>query len=158
MDEHSGPDHLSSSLTDLMTSLMVIFILLLIVFVSHTANKDASVTHLLLKDLLVKLQPQHLHEDAVHLDPHDRNAILVIVPDRLVNFDRGEATLGDKGKNFLHEFTPALANALCSKDVRRNIDSIVVEGHTDDAQRSLCGWAVRSDRTPTRLYGTTTTS
>jgi hypothetical protein len=33
MEEASAPDHLSSSLTDLMTSLMVIFILLLLVFV-----------------------------------------------------------------------------------------------------------------------------
>jgi hypothetical protein len=32
MEEHGSSDHLSSSLTDLMTSLMVIFILLLLVF------------------------------------------------------------------------------------------------------------------------------
>ena len=39
-----APDHLNSSLTDLMTSLMVIFILLLLVFVHRTAGKDAAVT------------------------------------------------------------------------------------------------------------------
>ena len=44
MDEQGSSDHLSSSLTDLMTSLMVIFVLLLLVFVSHTASKDAAVT------------------------------------------------------------------------------------------------------------------
>ena len=48
MDDQSNSDHLSSSLTDLMTSLMVIFILLLLVFVSHNASKDAALTDVLL--------------------------------------------------------------------------------------------------------------
>ena len=50
MDDHGNSDHLSSSLTDLMTSLMVIFILLLLVFISHTASKDPALTDLLLKN------------------------------------------------------------------------------------------------------------
>ena len=40
MEESNSSDHLNSSLTDLMTSLMVIFILLLLVFVNRTANKE----------------------------------------------------------------------------------------------------------------------
>jgi len=60
MDEHGNSDHLSSSLTDLMTSLMVIFILLLLVFVSHTASKDAALTDVLLAKLRQELQPQGL--------------------------------------------------------------------------------------------------
>ena len=49
MEEPNSVDHLNSSLTDLMTSLMVIFILLLLVFVHRTAGKDAAVTDVLLK-------------------------------------------------------------------------------------------------------------
>ena len=49
MEDQSNTDHLNSSLTDLMTSLMVIFILLLLVFVHRTAGKDAAVTDVLLK-------------------------------------------------------------------------------------------------------------
>ena len=44
MEDQNNGDHLNSSLTDLMTSLMVIFILLLLVFVHRTAGKDAAVT------------------------------------------------------------------------------------------------------------------
>ena len=51
MEDQSNPDHLNSSMTDLMTSLMVIFILLLLVFVHRTAGKDAAVTDVLLKRL-----------------------------------------------------------------------------------------------------------
>ena len=51
MEDHGSSEHLSSSLTDLMTSLMVIFILLLLVFISHTASKDAALRDVLLKRL-----------------------------------------------------------------------------------------------------------
>lgn len=134
MDEANAPDHLSSSLTDLMTSLMVIFILLLLVFVSHTASKDASATDMLLRDLLKQLQPQNLKEDAVHLDPRDRNAILIVVPNGLMDFDLGNATLKAKGKEFLESYTPALASVLCEGPLSKDVDSVVVEGHTDKGQ------------------------
>ena len=57
MEENENPDHLSSSLTDLMTSLMVIFILLLLVFISHTVSKDAALTDVLLAKLQKDLKP-----------------------------------------------------------------------------------------------------
>jgi flagellar motor protein MotB len=134
MDETNATDHLSSSLTDLMTSLMVIFILLLLVFVSHTASKDASATDMLLRDLLKQLQAQSLREDAVHLDPRDRNAILIVVPNGLMDFDLGNATLKLKGKDFLEGYTPALAQVLCAGPLSKDVDSVVVEGHTDRGQ------------------------
>ncbi len=43
MDESGSSEHLSSSLTDLMTSLMVIFILLLLVFISGSASEISRV-------------------------------------------------------------------------------------------------------------------
>jgi outer membrane protein OmpA-like peptidoglycan-associated protein len=131
MEEHDSPDHLSSSLTDLMTSLMVIFILLLLVFVHRTAGKDAAVTDVLLKRLRHDMVPQGFTEDAIRPDPRDRNAILVIVPDRLMNFETGKATLRPEGERFLRSYVPRMAGVLCSNQFRPNIESIVVEGHTD---------------------------
>lgn len=68
MEEQSNSDHLSSSLTDLMTSLMVIFILLLLVFVSHTASKDAALADVLLAKLRKELQPQGFNENSIRPD------------------------------------------------------------------------------------------
>ena len=34
---------------------------------------------------------------------------------------------------FLQQFTPKLAQTLCSKDYRDKIDSVVIEGHTDSS-------------------------
>ena len=80
MDESSSPDHLSSSLTDLMTSLMVIFILLLLVFITRTAIRDPALTDVLLKELIGKLTPQGFPETDIHTDNRDPSAILLIVP------------------------------------------------------------------------------
>lgn len=131
MEEQGNSDHLSSSLTDLMTSLMVIFILLLLVFVSHTASKDAALTDVLLSKLRKDLQPQGFTENTIRPDPRDRNAILVIVPGKLMNFQVQKADLKEDGREFLKAYIPNFAHILCSSDYRASIESIVVEGHTD---------------------------
>lgn len=131
MDEASNSDHLSSSLTDLMTSLMVIFILLLLVFVHRTASKDAAVTDVLLKKLRQDLIPQGFNEKTIRPDPRDRNAILVIVPDRLMNFETGKSSLRPEGEQFLKSYIPKFAEVLCDAQFQSSIESIVVEGHTD---------------------------
>lgn len=131
MDDHSNHDHLSGSLTDLMTSLMVIFVLLLLVFISHTASKDAAMTDVLLKKLKQDLIPQGFREESIRQDPRDRNAILVIVPGKLMNFETQKSDLQPEGRMFLQSHIPAFANVLCGQQFRSSIDSIVVEGHTD---------------------------
>jgi outer membrane protein OmpA-like peptidoglycan-associated protein len=131
VEEHDNNDHLSGSLTDLMTSLMVIFILLLLVFVSHTANKDAAVADVLLRKLRQELVPQGFEEQSIRPDPRDRNAILVIVPGRLMNFELQRSTLQPAGATYLQTHIPQFAAVLCSPEFRSSIDSIVVEGHTD---------------------------
>ena len=100
-----------------MTSLMVIFILLLLVFVHRTAGKDAAVADVLLKNLRDELTPQGFNEKTIRPDPRDRNAILVIVPDRLMNFETGKSTLRPEGEKFLKTHRPALAEVLCSDRV-----------------------------------------
>src|ERR1700722_134707 len=106
MEESNSVDHLSSSLTDLMTSLMVIFILLLLVFVHRTAGKDAAVTDMLLKRLLRDMKPQGFNEKTIRPDPRDRNAILVIVPNGVMSFETGKSTLRREGEQFLQTYIP----------------------------------------------------
>jgi len=131
MEEPSNVDHLNSSLTDLMTSLMVIFILLLLVFVHRTAGKDAAVTDVLLSKLRDDMKPYGFSDQTIRHDPRDRNAILVIVPDRLMNFETSKSTLRPEGQQFLKEYIPEFAEVLCAEQFRSSIESIVVEGHTD---------------------------
>ena len=139
MDEHDSTDHLSSSLTDLMTSLMVIFILLLLAFISHAARKDAAVADVLLRKLQADLKIQGIDNNKLKRDPRDPNAILVIVPGDLMNFQTQRADLKLEGNEWLDRNIPQFAAALCDPKYAASVDSIVVEGHTD-----ANGWAGRS--------------
>jgi flagellar motor protein MotB len=131
MDESGSPDHLSSSLTDLMTSLMVIFVLLLLVFLDRKAGADPAVADTLLKKLRQDLVPQGFNDNTIRPDPRERNAILVIVPDRLMNFETGKSALQRDGERFLKTSIPKFADVLCSDQFRSSVESIIVEGHTD---------------------------
>ncbi len=134
MEESNSPDHLSSSLTDLMTSLMVIFILLLLVFVQRTAGKDAAVAEVLLKRLKEELtdsQDRKFSNETFKQDGQDPNTILIVVPDRLMNFETGSSSLRSEGESFLGDFVPKFANIVCAVEFRSSVESVVVEGHTD---------------------------
>jgi flagellar motor protein MotB len=131
MDEHDSSDHLNSSLTDLMTSLMVIFILLLLVFVHRTAGRNVAITDALLKTLRTDLIPQGFATKDIQIDKKDRNAILVIVPDNLMNFEIGQSNLKPEGEDFLRTRIPKLAEVICGAEYRDSVESVVVEGHTD---------------------------
>jgi len=131
MAEDDNHDHLNSSLTDLMTSLMVIFVLLLLTFVTRTAGKNAAVTDALLKVLKRELVPQGFRDQDIVQDKRDRNAILVVVPDQLMNFKLGEYQLRPEGEAFLQTHIPNMAKVLCGSEYRSSIESVIVEGHTD---------------------------
>ncbi len=134
MEESNTPDHLSSSLTDLMTSLMVIFILLLLAFITKSAGGNQAVRDVLLKRLQHELVPQGFSEKNIRKDEKNPDTILVIVPERLMNFETGQSALKQEGQQFLRTHIPQFASVLCGSDIRPNIDSIVVEGHTDKQQ------------------------
>ena len=157
-DEHVG---FSSSLTDLMTSLAVIFILLLVA--SHN-NKQRQVnasqqqldetrahfeaaqrallqaqqqTHTTRQNILVALQ-QALDVFAVQgvkaeADPRDPLGLLVLVPEGLLEFAVNRDTIPPGGMAFLRHFTPKLATAICSETFRDEINTMVIEGHTDSS-------------------------
>jgi len=152
---------LASSFTDLMTSLAVIFILLLVA--SHnneqqkldTALVTTEVTRQQLEDaqrrlaeaeqetrttryqILVALQEamQVFTAQGVstEMDPRDPLGLLIIVPEGLLAFGINEARIPPAGLDFLRYFAPTLARTACAPRFRDEINSIVVEGHTDSS-------------------------
>lgn len=128
MEDSNSPDHLSSSLTDLMTSLMVIFILLLLVFVQRTGAKDPAAAARLLRELERQLKPGAADSPTIK---QEQNRILLIAPERLMSFESGSSALSDRGKGFLQEKLPPISGILYDRRFRDGIESIVVEGHSD---------------------------
>lgn len=152
---------LHSSLTDLMASLAVIFILLLVA--SHN-NKQQQLharqeqlettrsrfeaaqqelqqaqqhTHTTRQNILVALH-QALDVFAVQgvraeADPRDPLGLLVLVPEGLLEFAVNRDTIPPGGIAFLRRFTPKLASTICSETFRDELSTIVIEGHTDSS-------------------------
>jgi outer membrane protein OmpA-like peptidoglycan-associated protein len=132
--DHESPG-LANSLTDLMTSLAVIFILLLVSMVNNTQQRARVTRNEILAELNPKFDsfvvPETMERIAVEPDKNDPLSLLVVVPQGFLNFATNEFTISEKGQAFLEQFVPKLASTVCSDQFRDQIGSIVVEGHAD---------------------------
>ena len=130
--EDSG---LANAMTDLMTSLAVLFILLLVAMVNNTQLRAKVTREEILAELRPKLNsftmPENQERIAVERDKKDALSLLVLVPEGFLNFKTDEYEVSEKGQTFLDEFIPKLASTVCSDQFRNQINSIVVEGHAD---------------------------
>lgn len=131
MRRSSAPDHLAPSFTDLMTSLMVIFILLLLVFLNNRAAVNEAVTDSLLKDLKGQLGAEQFRNQDIQLDSKDRYTIIVDIPDQLMTFKTNESELKPEGEAFLRSHAPTLARILCNDKYLDSLENVIVEGHSD---------------------------
>ena len=152
----SEDSSLSSSLTDLMTSLMVVFILLLV----SEAGKQ-KVEALKLEETDQKLEnarkneerflrtdmnrlnevKSRLEEFASQLDslglrieesPSDPFTLLIIMPEKSLNFEFNSAELSEQAQVALARFTEPFIGLLAyDEHVKGQIESLVIEGHTD---------------------------
>ncbi len=140
MASESSSSGLASSFTDLMTSLAVIFILLLVAITQNTVmasaarNKKTQTTR---ESILIELQKQLLGMDVqVQEDPNDRLALLIVVPEKLMRFQIDHKELSEDGETFLGKFIPRFANVACRQAFKDELNSIVVEGHADSSGKN----------------------
>jgi outer membrane protein OmpA-like peptidoglycan-associated protein len=124
----SGNQAFASTLTDLMTSLAVIFILLLVVFLkqSHDQSKKA-------KEEVTNHLEEFLKQEALALkqDPEDPLKMTVMVGEQQLRFPVGGYALSAEGGQFIGSFFKNFATKVCGPTLRDKVDSIVIEGHTD---------------------------
>ena len=124
---------LASSLTDLMTSLAVIFILLLVATLNNQHEQGQSTRNQIIEALKKELSLVGTTQDTVQVKPDENDplGLLVIVPRRLLNFAVDKADISPDGHSFLAQFSPKLVSIVCSDKYKNEISSVVVEGHTD---------------------------
>jgi outer membrane protein OmpA-like peptidoglycan-associated protein len=126
--DHEGTA-LASSLTDLMTSLAVIFILLLVAMLNNQRQQAAEARNLVVSRLQAALEKFKQQGVQVKSDPKDPLVLLVIVPEDLLKFEQGKSEIPATGFVFLQTFVPKFVSTACSTELREGISSIVVEGH-----------------------------
>lgn len=126
---------LASSMTDLMTSLAVIFILLLVASLNNTQQEGEMTRKSILLKLREKLSSELKDYEQqgfeVRNDPRDPLGLIVVVPSGLLNFNSGLSNIPEPGVAFLRTVMPKMASTICDPEFRSDVNSIVVEGHTD---------------------------
>lgn len=118
-------------ITDLMTSLAIIFVLLLVVFANSSRMVEAHPERS--QDQVKALLQTHFEPYGLSLqaDPQDPLVLRVIVPESLVNFEFGKSVLTPAADRFLSDVMPVYAATMCGP-LRDRIAGVVIEGHTDD--------------------------
>ena len=137
--EHEGTS-LASSLTDLMTSLAVIFILLLVATLNNARQEVEGAKSEVLARLEEALREFSKQGVQVAPDPRDPLGLLVLVPEDLLRFKQNDPELPPQGVEFLKVFMPKLVGTACQPKLREGISSVVVEGHASSEgteQRNL---------------------
>ena len=125
---------LASSLTDMMTSLMVIFVLLLATYLRQeqgAAVEARSKTDEMREELMKKLLAASM--DGVEVIKLDSYNLVVIVPEEKLQFAEGNQELNSEAIQFLSTFTPVLLDTY--SQFRAHVSLINVEGHSDKSLR-----------------------
>jgi outer membrane protein OmpA-like peptidoglycan-associated protein len=131
----SSEQALSHSMTDLMTSLAVIFILLLVVYMNHTYQETQQGSLKIKEELRNQINREldKIKDNKVKAedDPRDPLALVIRVQDDTLEFNVNKKDLLAKGRTFLSSFTPAIENVVCSQKNIKDVDSILIQGFTD---------------------------
>ena len=158
-DSQEHASVLTIGVTDLMTSLAVIFILLFSAYVTKvsetepqtkvpapTPMPDRKMARTTADDIKGLLRDHFQRFDlALDADPEDPHVVRIVVPDALLNFEFGKGRLSSVADRFLADAMPTYAALLCGA-MRDRIDSLVIEGHTDDRGSDIYNLKLSQER------------
>lgn len=136
---YAEPSVVSSGVTDLMTSLAVIFILLFAAYVGrvHEGQESHSQTPTSPREQQQTLD--HTHQES------QPSALTVSMPEVALNFDFGESRLLPSAEALLAEMMPQYAAMVCAQG-GKNVDAFVIEGYTDDLGDDLRNLRLSQER------------
>jgi outer membrane protein OmpA-like peptidoglycan-associated protein len=137
---------MSSSFADLMTSMAIIFILLLCASLNNAQQEGQTVRNSVLAEMQKALKDFVAGGIEVKSDPKDPLGLLVLVPEDLLAFKFDHADLSPAGESFLKSFIPKLSRIVCLPQFTNEIHSIVVEGHTDSSGTARHNWDLSQKR------------
>ena len=137
---------ISNSFIDLMTSLAVIFILLLCASLNNAQQQSETTRNSVLAEVQRALKDFAAGGMEVKSDPKDPLGLLILVPEDLLAFQLDRADISPNGELFLKAFIPKLSRTVCSPRFVNEIYSIVVEGHTDSSGTAQHNWELSQKR------------
>lgn len=128
-DDHA----LSHAMTDLMTSLAVVFILLLVIYLNRTFVETQQGSLKRLEALKTELDKALVAQSIeCEMDANkDPLSCTIRVRDDKLRFAFNSAALADSGQTFLHWMTPRLTKVLCGKQFQDDVEAVLIQGFTD---------------------------
>jgi len=120
----------TAAFTDLMASLLVVFVLLFVVALNKRAGDQRSQQDDLIRALRGNLRAAGIDAASIKRDSRDKNAVVIVFPDSLL-FDVGHQRMRPEGARIVQTATPRIAGVLCTDSLRPRLETVVVEGHTD---------------------------
>ena len=124
-------DSFTISISDLMSGLLAIFILVLSYFILNYSHKTAQLTqnNVTRAELLHFLQ-EEMEREGIKVTVDERHGILRISEGVL--FDVGLADVKPQGQIVIKKLSSALEVALESEQFKGRVETIFIEGHTDN--------------------------
>lgn len=141
-DSRDNSAVVTSGVADLMTSLAVIFILLLVAYVTRVqeGNTNPVRSRTVATDMTLRLDPLHTPPEARRPNVHT-----ITVPDTAINFEFGKSTLLPATETFLSEAMPHYASITCQSG-GQEVEAFVIEGYTDDLGDDIRNLRLSQDR------------
>lgn len=132
----------TGGIADLMTSLAVIFILLLVAYVTRVqdGNTNTARSRTVPTNMTPSLDPLH-----PPLEAKRPNVRTITVPDTAINFEFGKSTLLPTTETFLSEAMPHYASVVCGPG-GQEVEAFVIEGYTDDLGDDIRNLRLSQDR------------
>ncbi|MGE3978971.1 MAG: OmpA family protein [Nitrospira sp.] len=141
-DSRDGSVVVTSGIADLMTSLAVIFILLLVAYVTrvHERNADPIRSRAVPTDMTPSFDPSPSPLETKRPSVHT-----ITVPDAAINFEFGKSALLPAAETFLSEAMPHYASLTCQSG-GQEVEAFVIEGYTDDLGDDIRNLRLSQDR------------
>jgi len=111
-----------------MTSLAVIFILLLVATLNNAFSESDQAIDDLRKEVAEELRKINL---TITEDPTDPYTQIINLDEEKVKFDFNKDSLRPEGRDLVRHLFGILVPKLCDSGLRQKIESVIVEGHTD---------------------------
>ena len=137
------------SISDLMTGLLIIFILTLSYYMLTFSEKTTELAESRIKRAsILKLIQERLKIEGIKVKVDLEHGILRI-PEGIL-FDSGKAELKKEGIKLLQKLGPILYEVLTSPEFNGTVETIFIEGHTDNVTIHTCkfpsNWELSTQR------------
>lgn len=124
-------DSFTISISDLMSGLLAIFILVLSYFILNYSQKTARLTQAdITRAKLLHFLQTELEKEGIKVTIDERHGVLRISEGVL--FDVGLADVKPQGQVVIKKLSSALEVALESEQFKGHVETIFIEGHTDN--------------------------